>query len=73
MPCIHGRVVSEDGREVMIDVEGMEKSDIGDLIQRTLGKTPLVRKREHLEAMKKSNPAEFGELCITLGTHQVQY
>ncbi len=47
----------------MLDVEGMGKDEIGDLIQKTLGKSALVRKREYLELVQKTNPAEFGEHC----------
>uniref|UniRef100_A0A0K0EQ03 Small ribosomal subunit protein mS25 n=1 Tax=Strongyloides stercoralis TaxID=6248 RepID=A0A0K0EQ03_STRER len=52
-----------DGREVLFDLEGLKKEEIVDLISKTLGKTELVYKREHLEKMQLHNPASFGSDC----------
>lgn len=54
---------SVDGREVMFDLENKNKDEIVDLIQGTLGKTKLVRRREFLESMRDQNPADFGSDC----------
>lgn len=53
----------EDGREVLFDFENKTKDEITNTIQGTLGKTPLVKKREYLEHMQDHNPAEFGSSC----------
>ncbi|KAH7701157.1 Protein MRPS-25 [Aphelenchoides avenae] len=52
-----------DGREVLFDLENKKKDDIVDMLQGTLGKTALVKRREFLEAMQSRNPAEFGTKC----------
>ena len=48
---------------MLFDFEGKSKEDIEDTLQTTLGKTPLVRRREFLERMQDHNPAEFGVTC----------
>ncbi|CAD5206409.1 unnamed protein product [Bursaphelenchus okinawaensis] len=52
-----------DGREVMFDLESKNKDEITNMIQGTLGKTELVKRREFLERMQDHNPAEFGSKC----------
>lgn len=47
----------------MFDLENMTKEEIVDVIQGTLGKTKLVKRREFLEQMQDHNPAEFGSKC----------
>lgn len=53
----------DDGREVLFDLENKKKDEIVEMIQSTLGKTSLVKKREHLERMQDHNPADFGGDC----------
>ncbi|KAE9549605.1 hypothetical protein FO519_007179 [Halicephalobus sp. NKZ332] len=55
--------ILKDGREVLFDFEGKSKEEVEDTLQTTLGKTPLVRRREFLERMQDHNPAEFGVTC----------
>ncbi|CAJ0928047.1 unnamed protein product, partial [Mesorhabditis belari] len=57
------RAYLKDGREVLFDLEGMNREEIEQHIIKTLGKTELVRKRESLEAIAKVNPADFGSNC----------
>ncbi|VDL82830.1 unnamed protein product [Nippostrongylus brasiliensis] len=56
-------IVSEDGREVLFDLEGMTREEIESRISTTLGKTELVAKREELMEIAKLNPADFGSKC----------
>lgn len=56
-------VFSEDGREVLFDLEGMTREEIETRIAATLGKTELVAKREELMEIAKLNPADFGSKC----------
>lgn len=53
----------DNGRQILFDLEFKNKDEICDIIQGTLGKTDLVKRREFLERMKDKNPAEFGENC----------
>ncbi|KAI6234412.1 28S ribosomal protein S25, mitochondrial [Aphelenchoides fujianensis] len=53
----------ENGREVLFDLEDKSREEIVDVLQGTLGKTALVKRREFLERMQDHNPAEFGETC----------
>ncbi|VDK60184.1 unnamed protein product [Anisakis simplex] len=53
----------KDGREVLFDLEGRSREEIVEMLQGTLGKTELVRKRERLEAIFERNPASFGSKC----------
>jgi len=52
-----------DGREVMFDLEDKSKEEILSLLQGTLGKSKLVKRREFLERMQDHNPADFGSKC----------
>lgn len=47
----------------MFNLENKTKDEITNLIQGTLGKTALVKKREFLERMQDRNPADFGSSC----------
>lgn len=66
-------IVTEDGREVLFDLEGMTREEIESRIATTLGKTELVAKREELMQIAKLNPADFGSKCkrqvTSLGTN----
>uniref|UniRef100_A0A914S825 Ribosomal protein/NADH dehydrogenase domain-containing protein n=1 Tax=Parascaris equorum TaxID=6256 RepID=A0A914S825_PAREQ len=42
---------------------GRSREEIVEMLQGTLGKTELVRKREHLEQIFQRNPASFGSQC----------
>uniref|UniRef100_A0AC35EYP6 Small ribosomal subunit protein mS25 n=1 Tax=Panagrolaimus sp. PS1159 TaxID=55785 RepID=A0AC35EYP6_9BILA len=55
--------ILKDSREVLFDFEGQSRGEIEERLQTTLGKTPLVRRREFLERMRNHNPAEFGVKC----------
>uniref|UniRef100_A0A7E5A0B4 Small ribosomal subunit protein mS25 n=1 Tax=Panagrellus redivivus TaxID=6233 RepID=A0A7E5A0B4_PANRE len=55
--------ILRDGREVLFDLENKSRTEIEETLQNTLGKTPLVRRREFLERMQDHNPAEFGTNC----------
>uniref|UniRef100_A0A0N5CHD5 Small ribosomal subunit protein mS25 n=1 Tax=Strongyloides papillosus TaxID=174720 RepID=A0A0N5CHD5_STREA len=50
----------DDGREVLFDLEGMNKEEIVDVIAKTLGKSKITRQIEALEKFHSSNPANFG-------------
>jgi hypothetical protein len=52
-----------DGREVPFDLEWKTQDEIINMLQSTLGNTPLVRKRDHLEKMLNDSPANFGSNC----------
>ncbi|KAK0428609.1 hypothetical protein QR680_010901 [Steinernema hermaphroditum] len=53
----------KDGREVLFDLENKSREEIVNVLQGTLGKTELVKRREHLEEILKRNPASFGSKC----------
>ncbi|KAK6044213.1 hypothetical protein COOONC_18283 [Cooperia oncophora] len=57
------RAYLKDGREVLFDLEGMNREEIESRIATTLGKTELVMKREDLMEIAKLNPADFGSKC----------
>ncbi|KAK5982314.1 hypothetical protein GCK32_003403 [Trichostrongylus colubriformis] len=57
------RAYLKDGREVLFDLEGMNREEIETRIATTLGKTELVMKREELMEIAKLNPADFGSKC----------
>ncbi|GMT24162.1 hypothetical protein PFISCL1PPCAC_15459 [Pristionchus fissidentatus] len=59
----YAKAFLKDGREVLFDLEGLNKEDIERELIQTLGKTELVLKRESLERMAELNPASFGTQC----------
>ncbi|CCD74058.1 Small ribosomal subunit protein mS25 [Caenorhabditis elegans] len=69
------RAYLNDGREVLFDLDGMKREEIEKLLAKTLGKTELVERREHLESIAKLNPADFGSknerqcMCEVQGQH----
>jgi hypothetical protein len=50
----------------------MEKEEIVKALLGTLGRTELVKKREHLEKMQERNPANFGTNCLRQCICEVQ-
>ncbi|MFH4977492.1 hypothetical protein AB6A40_004201 [Gnathostoma spinigerum] len=62
-PTPFAQAFLEDGREVLFDFEGTSRDDIVEVLQKTLGKSDLVLKRERLEKILLENPASFGSDC----------
>ncbi|CAD6197174.1 unnamed protein product [Caenorhabditis auriculariae] len=69
------RAYLTDGREMLFDLEGMQREEIEETLARSLGKTELVERRERLESIAKLNPADFGSkserqcICEVQGQH----
>lgn len=67
--------VADDGREILFDLENKTREEIVDSINKTVGKTELVLKRERLEKVQEKNPASFGSnyvrhcMCEVQGQH----
>ncbi|VDD96488.1 unnamed protein product [Enterobius vermicularis] len=65
----------DDGREILFDLENKTREEIVDSINKTVGKTELVLKRERLEKVQEKNPASFGSnyvrhcMCEVQGQH----
>jgi len=53
----------DDGREVLFDLDGKDREQIVTVLNAVLGKTQLVRDREHLEELQHRSPASFGSGC----------
>lgn len=67
--------VLEDGREVLFDLENLDREQIVKVVSETLGKTERVLERERLESIAHINPASFGSkfdrhcMCEIQGQH----
>lgn len=54
---------SENGSEMLIDIDNRSKDEILDHVVKVLGKTNEVLKQEAIAREKKDNPANFGFKC----------